>query len=197
MFYDTSSSQVYKKSWPKRWINQTDRTLTLRMTASETFYRCKCPRTHICLLQTSGLIRLSCYTSYKPYIFYGKCLGMNSWKSFFRWSKYKCVYMVSYNKFYALFSSIQHLFCSGVKPGSSFIEVTADGGVKPPNLVNHPSLSLPLSYFCLLLRLPLSLSFLSFTPPLQSSHLQCHPSHLKLLKHGSILSLFQHFALAF
>lgn len=74
------------------------------------------------------------------------------------------------------FQAFQHLFCSGIKLGSSFIEVTADGGVKPPNSLNHPSLSLPLFRFQSP-SLSFSLSLLSFTPPLQSSSLQCNLSH--------------------
>lgn len=75
------------------------------------------------------------------------------------------------------FQEFQHLLCSGIKLGSSFIEVTADGGAKPPNSLNHPSLPLPLFPFSVSLSVCLSLSSLSFTPPLQSCTLQCHPSH--------------------
>lgn len=79
------------------------------------------------------------------------------------------------------FQAFQHLLRSGIKLGSSFIEVTADGGVKPPNSLNHPSLALPLFPFSVSLSvslpLLLSLSLLSFTPPLQFSSLQCHLSH--------------------
>lgn len=45
------------------------------------------------------------------------------------------------------FQAFQHLLCSGIKLGSSFMEVTADGGVKPPNSLNHPSLAQPLFPF--------------------------------------------------
>lgn len=136
--------------------------------------RSMCPRTCICLLQTSGLIRLFCYNPYKPCIFYGKCLENNFWKSFFICT---VVNGNSCTWFLVAISVVQHQFCCGIKLASSFIEVTADWGVKPLNSLNHPSLSLHLFSISVSLSVFLSVSSLSFTPPLQSSSLQCHLSH--------------------
>lgn len=89
---------------------------------------------------------------------------------------------------------------------SSFIEVTADGGVKPLNSLNHLSLCLCISFL-----------FLSFSPSFSSVFVVLHsPSpilqsavssvSLKLWKHGSIfffflsstlLLIFTHYSLIF
>lgn len=80
---------------------------------------------------------------------------------------------------FLFFLQVQHLFSSGMKLGSSFRDVTAEGGVKLK--LFNPRLSNSL----------LSLSFSVPPPPTQQlSSLQCHLSHCKHQKRNGVSSFF-------
>lgn len=61
-------------------------------------------------------------------------------------------------------SVVQHQFRCGIKVASSFIEVTADGGVKPLNSLNHLSLSVHLYPISVSLSVFLSVSAVLHSP---------------------------------